>query len=142
MIPIRLPPLRERPEDIPQLADHFLAKWSQALGRPMRGWTDEVEAYLSRHTWPGNVRELEHAIERGCVLAASDVIELADLALAPQAATQPRAQTLDAALDEAARRHIQATIASCGGKKGEAAERLGVDRTTLYRLMKRHGIDA
>jgi DNA-binding NtrC family response regulator len=142
VIPIRLPPLRERPEDIPQLAHHFLAKWSQALGRPMRGWTDEVEAYLSRHTWPGNVRELEHAIERGCVLAASDVIELAELALAPQAATQPRAQTLDAALDEAARRHIQATIASCGGKKGEAAERLGVDRTTLYRLMKRHGIDA
>jgi DNA-binding NtrC family response regulator len=141
VIPIHLPPLRERPEDILALARHFLVKWSQELGRPMRGWTPEVEAYLLRHAWPGNVRELAHAIERACVLAEGEVIELSELALAPGRAA-PRAETLEAVVDEATRRHIQATIARCGGKKLDAAERLGIDRTTLYRLMKRHGIEA
>jgi DNA-binding NtrC family response regulator len=148
VIPIRLPPLRERPEDILPLARHFLARWSAELGRRLDGWTPEVEAWLLRHGWPGNVRELENLIERAAVLARDDRISLEDLLL--EAGPGPGGEiddgdegelTLQAHLDRAAERRIRGALARCEGRRAEAARSLGVERTTLYRLMKKFGID-
>ena len=148
VIPIQLPSLRERPEDILPLARHFLARWNAELGRELRGWTDGVEKYLLGHSWPGNVRELENAIERGVVLARGDRIDLDDLLIDPEAApgeadtesgSEPTGN-LQVFLDSAAAERIRAVLDEVDGVKVKAARRLGVDRTTLYRLMRKYGI--
>ena len=146
VIPIRLPPLRERPEDILPLARHFLARWSAELGRRFAGWTPEVEAWLLGHGWPGNVRELENLVERAAVLARDDRISLEDLLIEAspavgEAAADGPELTLQAHLDRAAERRIRGALARCEGRRAEAARSLGVERTTLYRLMKKFGID-
>jgi DNA-binding NtrC family response regulator len=147
VIPIHLAPLRDRREDVLPLARHFLSKWNAELGRSVRGWDAAVEAWLLRHDWPGNARELENAIERGVVLARSDVIALDDLvADAGEGRDAPQrdegAAGLRSFLDEAAAQRIRAVLAETGGRRAETATRLGVDRTTLYRLMRKLGIDA
>jgi DNA-binding NtrC family response regulator len=143
VIPIALPPLRERPEDVLPLARHFLERWNQRLERQVAGWSPEVEALLLRHPWPGNVRELENAVERGVVLATGERIELDDLWLDPEPAPGGEAGTggLQAFLDRATREHIERALAAAGGKRTAAASSLGIDRTTLYRLMRKHGIE-
>jgi DNA-binding NtrC family response regulator len=144
VIPIHIPPLRERREDVLPLARHFLAKTNAELGRRVTGWDPDVEAYFLRHEWPGNTRELENAIERGVVLARNDRIALADLLLdaAPTrgAASDDTDGTLQAFLDRAAADRIRAVLAETGGVRAEAARRLGMDRTTLYRLMRKYGM--
>ncbi len=145
VIPVHLPPLRERPEDVLPLARHFLASRGAALGRPQLRFAAGVEDALLRHPWPGNVRELENAVERGVVLGRGPEIGLEDLLLAPSARpARPLAEdeTLQEHLDRASADHVRAALARTGGKRVEAARRLGVDRTTLYRLMRRYGIDA
>jgi DNA-binding NtrC family response regulator len=146
VIPIHLLPLRERREDVLPLARHFLAKWNAELGRAVRGWSDEVEAWLGRHTWPGNARELENVIERGVVLTRGDRLVLDDLLIdAPDgpsvAPAEENAAGLRSFLDGAAAERVRAVLAETGGRRVEAAARLGVDRTTLYRLMRKFGID-
>jgi len=145
VIPMHLPPLRERREDILPLARHFLAKWNSELSRQVPGWTAEVEAYLLRHSWPGNVRELENAIERGVVLAQGDVIERRDMLIemetevsASEMSQQP--ENLQTFLDRATAEHVRAVLKEVGGVRAEAAKRLGIERTTLYRLMRKYGI--
>ncbi len=142
VIPIHIPPLRERREDILPLARHFLARWNAELGRALSGWSAPVEQFLVSHAWPGNVRELENAIERGVVLARGDEIGLDDLLIDPEAPAgeAPEARGLQAFLDAAAAERIRAVLAEAGGVRIEAARRLGVDRTTLYRLMRKFGI--
>jgi DNA-binding NtrC family response regulator len=144
VIPIHIPPLRERREDVLPLARHFLAKTNAELGRRVTGWTAEVEAYFVRHSWPGNTRELENAIERGVVLARGTHIELADLLLQPSSEGASAAEemdgTLQAFLERAAADRIRAVLAEAGGVRAEAARRLGMDRTTLYRLMRKYGM--
>ena len=147
VIPIELPPLRERREDVLPLARHFLARANVGRSLPLAGWSDEVEAFLLRHPWPGNARELENAIERGAVLARGERIELGDLLLgdAGEPATAggaPGAETLRGFLDRMSAEHVRAVLAACGGSKSEAARRLGVDRTTLYRLLERLGAES
>jgi DNA-binding NtrC family response regulator len=146
VIPIHLPPLRERPDDVLPLARHFLAKWSAELGRSLRGWSDDVEAWLVRHPWPGNARELENAIERGVVLAHGDRLELDDVAAGEavdrESAPAESASGLRSFLDVAAADRIRAVLEATGGRRAEAAARLGIDRTTLYRLMRKYGIEA
>jgi DNA-binding NtrC family response regulator len=150
VIPIHLPPLRERREEVLPLARHFVRKWSTELAREVRGWTDEVERYLLAYDWPGNVRELENAIERGVVLARSERIELDDLRMDAPATGSGRpegAASFDAArdlrefLDAAAAERIRSVLRECGGVRVDAAQRLGVDRTTLYRLMRKYSIE-
>jgi DNA-binding NtrC family response regulator len=143
VIPIHLPPLRERREDVMPLARHFLARWSQRLERDVSGWTPEVERLLEGHRWPGNVRELENAIERGVVLATGDRIEADDLLLDPDGSADPAPDGADlqAFLDRATAEHIERALSAAGGKRIEAAGALGIDRTTLYRLMRKHGIE-
>ena len=148
VIPIHLPPLRERREDVLPLAVHFLARWNRELGRSVAGWTPEVERWLVAHDWPGNVRELENAIERGVVLARGERIGFDDLLVdAPgeeprpgAAADPPGSASLPEFLDAAATERIRRVLEQTGGKRVEAARRLGIDRATLYRLMRRYGI--
>lgn len=143
VIPIHLPPLRERRADILPLARHFLARWSKELERGSMTWDDEVERYLRQHDWPGNVRELENTLERAVVLAPDDCITMQDLMLesVPKSAGSDRpGDTLEEVVDEATRRHIRVILQRVDQKRQDAAEILGIDRTTLYRLMKKYEI--
>jgi len=146
VIPIQLPPLRERREDVLALARHFFVRAVAERRPPLEGWSDEVEAFLLRHPWPGNARELENAIERGVALARGPRIELQDLLLdgesAPTAAAPGSSPDVPLAgwLDRQATERIRTVLAESGGSRAEAARRLGVDRTTLWRWMQRLGI--
>jgi DNA-binding NtrC family response regulator len=144
VIPIHLAPLRERRADVLPLARQFLADCSAELGRRVAGWSDEVEKWLLEHSWPGNVRELANAVERGVVLARDDRIELEDLLIdagAGAAAAPAPGGGLREFLDAAAAERIGAALARTGGRRAEAAAELGIDRTTLYRLMRRYGLE-
>ncbi len=147
VIPIHLPPLRARREDVLPLARHFLAKWNAALGRSVGGWSEEVDRYFAEHSWPGNVRELENTLERGVALARGPRIEMDDLLIDPaqtsgSEAREEAAQSLHDFLEGAAVDRIRAVLAETGGKRIETARRLGVDRTTLYRLIRKYRIEA
>jgi DNA-binding NtrC family response regulator len=157
VIPIQIPPLRERPEDLLPLARHFFARANAERTPPLAGWSEEVEKLLLHHAWPGNARELENAIERGVVLARGERIEVEDLMLdsldaarAVDAPASREARGADAAEDESLRdfldrataEKLRAALAAAGGSKSEAARRLGIDRTTLYRLLERLGVEA
>ena len=143
VIPISIPPLRSRREDILPLARHFLAKSCAEMARQMLSWTDEVEAFFLRHSWPGNVRELENTVERGVVLARGERIGLEDLLLEPETGEAAEAGSgLQEFLDQAAANFIRSALQETGGRKAEAAKRLGIDRTTLYRLLRKHGLAA
>ena len=146
VIPIRLPPLRERPEDVLPLANHFLARFAAELGRSFVGFGADVETWLSGHPWPGNVRELENLVERAAVLARGDTIVQGDLLLEPAAPAVGDAEpdaglSLQAYLDAAAARRIRTALARAQGRRNDAARELGVERTTLYRLIKKFGLD-
>jgi DNA-binding NtrC family response regulator len=125
------------------LARHFLARHAAEGGRMLR-FGEEAETALLAHSWRGNVRELENAVERAVVLCRGDTIMAEDLLLGDLEPTAPASPdgggtlqgTLDHATTAAVRRALQAT----GGNRAEAARALGVDRTTLYRLLKRLGI--
>ncbi|MEM9462556.1 MAG: sigma-54 dependent transcriptional regulator [Myxococcota bacterium] len=141
VIPIRLAPLRERRADVLPLARAFLVRMNEAQGRRLGGWSEDVERWMLAHDWPGNVRELENTLERGVVLARGDRIELSDLVLEPRGAYGVGASpTLQEHLDAAAIDRIRQALRESGGVRVEAARQLGVERTTLYRLMKRYGI--
>jgi DNA-binding NtrC family response regulator len=151
VIPIHLPPLRERSQDVVPMARHFLAKWNEELARNVSGWSDEVGRYLERHSWPGNVRELENTLERGVALARSETIEMDDLLLEPDGSDDVRVdhstpsgtdtQNLHDFLESAAEQRVSRVLAETGGKRVEAARRLGIDRTTLYRLIRKYKIE-
>jgi DNA-binding NtrC family response regulator len=146
VIPIHIPPLRERRDDILPLARHFLQRLCDQLERDVREWSDEVEAALVAHSWPGNVRELENTIERGVVLARGQRLEVDDLLIEPDpsgteaVASLPDGEGLQDFLDREAAERIRAVLRDSDGVRVEAARRLGVDRTTLYRLMRKFGI--
>jgi len=142
VIPIQLAPLRERRDDILPLARHFLGRHAADAGRRL-DLSPEAEAALRDHPWSGNVRELENAIERAVVLARGTTIAPEDLLLDATAAAPDAVAnhgTLQDALDAAASARIQAALAAAGGERTAAARALGVDRTTLYRLMRRLGL--
>ena len=142
VIPVHVPPLRDRRDDVLPLCRHFLTRMNAEQGRALTGWTPESERWLESHDWPGNVRELENTMERGVVLARGEVLGLSDLRFGPpRASAGPSDGTLQGHLDAAAAAHIRATLRASGGTRVEAARRLGVERTTLYRLMRKYGID-
>ncbi len=129
-VELRLPPLRERREDIPDLAGLFLAR---APGpHPRRFSPAAIEALLA-HPWPGNVRELEHVVERASLLARGDEIAVDDLMLRPRADAPPRLEEMT--LEEVERYLIERALASQGGNVSEAARVLGLSRSALYRRL-------
>jgi two-component system, NtrC family, response regulator AtoC len=141
VIAVRIPPLRERVEDILPLAVHFLEKHGRRLGRSSCALSPEAADRLRSYAWPGNVRELENALERALVLGRDDVIWLQDLpeslrtpppAGSPPGAARPMA--------EVEREHILRTLGSVRWNKTAAARLLGMDRKTLYRKLEAYGI--
>ncbi|HRI48634.1 MAG TPA: sigma-54 dependent transcriptional regulator [Pseudomonadota bacterium] len=153
VIPVHLPPLRERRADILPLAQHFLRRYSAELSRRLSGFAPEVEQYFLGHSWPGNVRELENTIERGVVMAGGELVGLSDLLLRPPATARsaeseaegepaPGADlTLQALLERATRDHLRSVLSAARGVRSDAARLLGVDRTTLYRLMRKYRLE-
>ncbi len=140
VIPVQLAPLRERPEDVLPLARHFLRRYATEAGRSLV-LSGEAEQALRAHPWAGNVRELENAIERAVVLARGETIAPEDLLLEPAAAGPASADgVLQDALDRATVASVRSALEAAGGNRAEAARALGIDRTTLYRLMKRLGV--
>ncbi|MBI4528285.1 MAG: sigma-54-dependent Fis family transcriptional regulator [Deltaproteobacteria bacterium] len=141
VIHITLPPLRERIEDIPLLAEHFIQKFSQAARRKVTGITEEALAALIRYRWPGNVRELEHTIERAVLLGKEGPITPEDLSPrllegAGNDALVDEALSRRYTLRDIEREYIKRVLETTGGNKTEAAIILGVDRTTLYRKLE------
>ncbi len=143
VIPIQLAPLRERREDVLPLARHFLARHAAEAGRRL-AFSPDAEAALAAHPWPGNVRELENAVERGVVLARGEAVTPEDLLLhettAAPAAGASADGSLHDAIDRATAVRIRGALDAAGGNRAEAARALGIDRTTLYRLMRRLGV--
>lgn len=144
VIPIRLASLKDRKEDILPLARMFLARFKEELGREILGWTKAVETWLLNHPWPGNVRELENTLERATVLARENEIQMEDLLLEESAGLSLSPDddplTLHQYLDQMAASRIRKTLEQVQYKRIKAAEKLGIDRATLYRLMKKLGI--
>ncbi len=111
-------------------------------GKRLAGFTPEVIDWMLQHDWPGNVRELENAVERGAVLCRGEEIDIPDLLLRPAPSTsRDEPPGLQDALDAATVRAVRAALEGAQGVRTEAASTLGVDRTTLYRLMKRFEIE-
>ena len=144
VIPISLPPLRERVEDIPLLVEHFVEKFSARMGKPIDLIPEEVMDVLKSHDWPGNIRELQNFIERAVVLSPESVLRPTFSELKQMTKQQPTAAAART-LAEAERDHIvdvlKQTDGQIGGMHGAAA-RLGLPRTTLVYKMRKLGIEA
>jgi DNA-binding NtrC family response regulator len=135
-VEIRLPPLRERREDVPLLARHFLERHAARYGRALEGISAAAMDVLVRHPWPGNVRELEHAVERAVLMARGSGIEAADLDLARRA--DGSALIEDLTLEEAEQMLVEKALERHHGNVSKAAEALGLSRSALYRRLQRH----
>jgi DNA-binding NtrC family response regulator len=143
VVPVVLPPLRERAEDIPELARHFMAQFCAQYDRPPLELEPAALERLARHSWPGNVRELKHAIERAVLLARGPRLTAADVEVEPPSAaslTESTALTLQDRVDDATRRFVLEALERAGGEKKKAAEALGIDRVTLHRILRRLGV--
>ena len=136
-VEIHLPPLRERREDIPALAEHFLVAEAAHYQKALDGFSDEAMTTLVQHLWPGNVRELEHAIERAVLMARGSRVEVEDLALRPRG---QGAIADDLTLDEAERLLIEKALEKSQGNVSRAADALGLSRSALYRRLQRHDL--
>jgi len=157
VFPIVLPPLRERTSDIAVLAEHFVQKYAPGAGKPVRGLDAGAVAALAGYGWPGNVRELENVIERALILARGTELTAADLEFtrrpnaptpaAPAAAPAPAARPADGGRPLAERLHEQertaivAAIDAAQGNIAHAARALGINRSTLYYRLRKHGLE-
>ena len=143
VITVELPPLRARATDIPVLATHFLRAAARRAGRPVEGFTPAALEALGRHHWPGNVRELQHAVERGVFLGVGPVVDLADLpeTVRTGGRSRPPAAGLKQALAVPERQLIVDALERAGWRRDVAARALGINRTTLYKKLKRLGLD-
>jgi DNA-binding NtrC family response regulator len=141
VIPLFIPPLRERSEDVPLLANRFLEDCARKAAKSFQGFTDEALEALVDYSWPGNVRELENAVERSVVLAKGEWITLSDL---PSGVRQPLEDRgpMKLSLYENERLYILKTLAECNWNKKLTASVLGINRSSLYSKLKKYGIGA
>jgi transcriptional regulator with GAF, ATPase, and Fis domain/pSer/pThr/pTyr-binding forkhead associated (FHA) protein len=147
VVEITVPPLRKRPEDIIELAEHFLRSYMVETGRKILGFTAEAREQLQQYRWPGNVRELRNVVERAVVLARGDYVDVDDLNLS-NLATVGDSSVLPSStsfyepltLAEVERRHILATLRQTAWNKSRTARVLGIERSTLDRKIRRYGI--
>jgi len=140
VIPLYLPPLRERRNDIPLLASHFLQRFATEQGKEVQGFRPEAMRNLLDYPWPGNVRELENTVEHATVLTKSGWIEAADLPAAIRAdVTSSQISNLPSMVDHE-KKLLQDTLEECGWNKKQAAKRLGISRSTLYDKLKKYQI--
>ena len=141
VVAIRVPPLRERKDDIPLLVRHFLEKRStRGAGRKVSGILPEALHLLQRYDWPGNVRELEHAIDRACTLGRSESVEPDDLSPSILEALRGKSAPPGQSIEEMEIAAIRRLLDEHGGDTSKVAEVLGFDRSTLYRKLKRYQI--
>jgi DNA-binding NtrC family response regulator len=142
VVPVRLPDLKDRREDIPLLVHHFLQKFSQQHGEPARRFSSEAMRALMTHTWPGNVRELENAVEHALTMGSEDILGPEDL---PASVTTPERDIVEEAtldnvsLEEVERRYILRILEKMDGHQIKTAQILGIDRRTLYRRLRQYG---
>lgn len=144
-IPVHLPPLRERPEDVALLADHFLVTHRARYRKQIEGFVDPALEAMRSYPWPGNVRELNHTVERAVLLAGGDRIKVGDLALQSTASTQDLAAQNgpsldDMSLEDVEKYLIQRTLKRNGGNATKTAEDLGLSRSAFYRRLQRFGL--
>jgi DNA-binding NtrC family response regulator len=137
---IRVPPLRERRDDIDALARHFLEHYGARYRKPLTGFDEAALAALRAHSWPGNVRELAHAVERAVLMAdpPTTAIGVRDLAIQPLRSA-PEAATPHS-LEDAERAFIEKVLAQHGGDVRQAAQQLGMSRSALYRRLQQYGV--
>ncbi len=143
VVPITLPSLRERRDDIPLLADYFLEKYNKKRKKNVRAISDRAMKALVEYDWPGNVRELENAIERAVVLAEDDIVSPSELLYyGLSVETPPRSDDgKSQRLVDVEKEHIARTLKMLKGHRGKTAERLGIDRKTLRLKLKKYGIE-
>ena len=137
-IEIPLPPLRERREDVPLLAGHFLRQYAQRYRKTLDGFEAAALRALQEHAWPGNVRELDHAVERAVLMTRGPQVCAGDLGLREDHDAAPRLE--DMSLEEVERYLIQKTLARFDGNALKAADALGLSRSALYRRLEKYGL--
>ncbi|HSL60661.1 MAG TPA: sigma-54 dependent transcriptional regulator [Desulfotignum sp.] len=147
VVTVNISPLRDRPEDIPELALHFLERFSRKNRRDIKGFSPDAMDAMIRHAWPGNVRELMNAVERAVVLARADYITGPDLPFGQEDESAVSQEGLAACslenirLSRIEKEAILSTFAAAGGNKSETARRLGITRKTLLKKLKEYGKD-
>ncbi len=150
VMPLNVPPLRARQDDIPLLVDHFLRRYAKKNRKPVKGFTPLAMDMLLKYDWPGNVRELENAVERAVILLTGEHITEKQLPLNivkkypdidESGVAMASSPTGNRSLDEIEKEAILATLQATDGNKSESARRLGITRKTLHNKLKRYGID-
>ncbi|MDQ3918654.1 MAG: sigma-54 dependent transcriptional regulator, partial [Acidobacteriota bacterium] len=137
-VEIHLPPLRERREDIPLLANFFLRQHSRHYGKRAAGFDESAMAALQDYPWPGNIRELNHVTERAILMAQGGVVEASDLGLKREREGSPRLEEMS--LEEVESFLIRKTLARFNGNVNQAADALGLSRSALYRRLQKYGL--
>ena len=137
-VEVRVPPLRERRQDISQLAMYFLTRYAERYRKPAKTLDPSAMQAMLEYSWPGNVRELDHAVERAVLLSSGDLVLVSDLSLrAPRENTQ---RMEDLSLEEVESLLIRKAIDRYGGNISQAADALGLSRSALYRRLQKYGI--
>ncbi|MFW5722814.1 MAG: sigma 54-interacting transcriptional regulator, partial [Desulfohalobiaceae bacterium] len=141
VIPITMPPLRERRNEIPLLARHFLKIFAEEQGKGLEDFAPDALRLLLEYSWPGNVRELENTIEHAAVLAKGTTVEASDLpGVIHASCPEQQAETVQT-IQTSERQLLMDALKSCNGNKAQSARRLGISRSTLYAKLKRYGLD-
>jgi two-component system response regulator HydG len=147
VVSLGIPSLKERRDDIPLLAQHFLAMFAAKNRKAIKGFTPRAMDQLINYDWPGNVRELMNAVERGVVLARTEYLDNEDLTIIQSASQQPTAilpvfddKDKDLTLEQVEKDTILRTLENTSGNKSMAARRLGITRKTLHKKLKKYGV--
>ena len=147
VVEVAIPPLRQRPTDIPILANYFLNRFAAKVGRRIQGYTEAAMRKMCVFEWPGNVRELQNTIERSVILSRGELIDVDDILLSslaspalPEVAPEIMVSNRDISLDSLEREHILATLERTNWNKSLTAQMLGIERSTLDRKLKRYQV--
>jgi len=144
VVSLHVPPLRERKEDIPMLAQHFLKHFSERNNKNIQGYTPRAMQKIMAYSWPGNIRELMNAVERAVVLAHADFLDAAEIALimgdsaSSVGAAESDRPPQNLSLEDVEKKSILGALDACGGNKSEAARRLGITRKTLRAKLQKY----
>jgi two-component system response regulator GlrR len=141
VLPILVPPLRERMEDLPLLVDHFVRQFGPELGRQVKGFSQRALEKMREHSWPGNVRELGNRIKQAMVMSMGEVVDIGELAPLWEERLEPEYPTFRKAKVEFERAYVAQTLRLAAGKVAVAARMAGKDRKDFYDLMKKHAIN-
>jgi transcriptional regulator with PAS, ATPase and Fis domain len=139
-VEIRIPPLRERVEDIPFLAEHFIKIYSKKYSKPLKRPNSSIKKRLEKYSWPGNVRELQHAIERAIIMSESQMLQPEDFFFPTSNKDSESLSFDDFNLEEIEKLVIHKAITKNGGNISLTAKELGLSRASLYRRLEKYGL--